>query len=172
MFLHVPQATHRPHLPSKSNHCSSFIRIPSLRLLRMALSSTCASVNTSLVLPLLLLILGIWSILGLFNLLPSSIPLFSLRLSVEESVWRVSSHSLDFADCTFMMQFPEFLRPMCFLQISSWILRLHQTQVRSLWKGYVPLLGVRVSDSLLFYDISWHWCLLPSPFNSLGVKKR
>lgn len=61
-----------------------------------------------------------------------------------------------------------FLGPLCSLQIGSWIQRLHQTHVRSL---YVLLSGAHNVCSLSFCDVNSCWWSMPRYINSLGVAK-
>lgn len=44
--------------------------------------------------------------------------------------------SLNFSDCTLMLKFSMFFNPLYLLQLSSWIQRLSQTLVQSLWHYY------------------------------------
>ena len=50
--------------------------------------------------------------------------------------WRTEVFSPQSGNCTFMEKFSVFLSPLHFLEIGSWIQRLYQTEVQSLWEVY------------------------------------
>lgn len=88
--------------------------------------------------------------------------------------WRTKAFSPQSGNCTFMEQFSVFLCPLHFLEIGSWIQRVYQTEIQSLWEVYRWWCFLSSNGTwclvLLFFETSSSPCSMFRSMNSLELQ--